>query len=219
MDTLEESVASWGRAVLIEIIATLEILTERTDDDTFIASAMPEIQELYKLVSPENADEFLSRCKALRKRFPKDFLAKHAYLSHSLKQALKHFSKSDELEGYYEAYASSLALDLTPWALKPQEIARGRENTLNFEEFTQTLYATYLAYEPKSELQENLGGISLKKLEKQIFTAELTMSELRLLCLVLGVIVSYEVINDNEESSPPSVIVNYEANGDSSPVV
>lgn len=195
--TIEEDAADLGRALLSEVIAGIEVLIERAPANERTDELMATVSELYTLVSASNVRVFADTSAAIIEEIaPEKFKKTYPYLEYMLRKALKRLTKREDGKKFLDAYAESLILDLSGNIITEAEINNAKKMIGYQEEFGAKLLAFYHAATEDSRIAIEEGtGISRKNLEKLISTGEMRLSQLRLVCLVLGLRMKYTVIN------------------------
>lgn len=180
--------------LLGEVIACILVAAERTHQ-----LETPHIQngaqKLRELVGAKNLNEFLTESKKLWTHVTADSDEITPYLSNTLKEVIKDLNKWLNSDDFPEDLATSL---LTPISEKDwipiDSIQLAADNLVSFQNYADILVARF----------DEIGGVIVaeriglpkkksKKLRKQIQTLSMTMSELRVLCLAMDILVEWDL--------------------------
>ena len=198
MRKLEETTADWARVPLIDVIGCLELFWERASKEKQTPETAKSIANLRKLVGVSSIDEFTSKSKAIAKLVkPAKSKAVYPYLTFVFASSLKMLKNSDKLFEFVESYTDSLILDLEPYTITDKEIALFRASTIDTELIISQLLYFVNDYKDKLLLEE-ITGMPIQKLLREIETFELHTSTFARLACVLELDVSFSLIPVDE---------------------
>ena len=187
---MEESLNSRGRVLLTEAAAIIELAATANGKLSQPVLA-EEFKLLLTLVGPANRQDFYDKAERLW-ALVGDGTLSSIFMRFAFEEKLKELKKLIKEEGFGEEYAASFILgaDEEHW-LNESELALAKHHLVQHEQLSSKLKAWTL--EKGLDYVAEQISADKDKLLRKITTLDLTMSELRLLLLVLEVTAKYEV--------------------------
>lgn len=203
--TLEDHAFLYARVLLAEILAA--IIHTAKDDEGILAEITPEIDALRDQVGAVNLESFLKGSHEIWKRVTKK-IPPHPYTHHVYRETRGDLRKALKKKNFIEELVrSALLVPSEDHFISHRETNLSVLNMNSYGRFTDIVLARF--DEVGGDFVSEHLGLSdnyKRKLRRKIESLDMTMSELRQLCLVLGIVVEYDVkpYEENEESSPDS---------------
>ncbi len=196
---IEASVNSQSIVLLSEVVAIIELVSEANglaDDPRTVT----DVAHLKTLVGASEREEFILLAEYIWTRIGLGPLSS-LFLRHAFAETLKELKDSVGADGFDELYAESVILGAQEehWISK-QSVLIAKHHLKEHETLSLTLKRAI----QRMGLEEVVEKISYDpvKLMHKVETLDMSMSELRLICLVLEITLSYEVKEYKEPSEP-----------------
>lgn len=200
-----------ARTVLAELTACIVLAGERQgklQEPEFVER----VGQLRTLVGPMNAAEFASRAKALWKSLNKDAIS--PYLKAKFKEGIKSIKKIPKRKDYDELWVENQLLPPLEENWLSDEELWGWISQFENDEQVAAIFMKCTLERGLSKTVEDLGGaISEDELVRKIREMDFTMSELRLLQLVLELLSEFTVTKTEVPENPPFEMPRGESDG------